>query len=189
MNWPDPSGKVGQHEFDSPSYMDPQLVACLGETRLWFGRRMNFSKPRHPHGDACAVGSGHHSNYSLHLYGIDHVESVLAGCVIRSEGALCLACDFSLHDIPNAYPSDSPTGTPPDPRLLRTTAEMLFDAYLRLERLNIWTGIGLYPLQYNPGFHVDLRPAGHPAYRYRWWRRGAGDYPELTWSAYKSAFL
>jgi len=51
----------------------------------------------------------------------------------------------------------------------------LVDAYLAVEKLGIFNGIGLYPFWTNPGLHLDLRQ--NPA---RWGRNAAGIYVALN---------
>lgn len=51
----------------------------------------------------------------------------------------------------------------------------LIDAYLAVEKLGLFNGVGLYPFWNNPGLHVDLRQK--PA---RWGRNAAGIYVALN---------
>jgi hypothetical protein len=51
----------------------------------------------------------------------------------------------------------------------------LVDAYLAVEKLGLFNGVGLYPFWNNPGLHVDLRQK--PA---RWGRNAAGIYVALN---------
>ncbi len=160
-HWPDPTGRLHWTEFDSPEHIDDAVIFALMATRQAVGPincTRYKSRVLHPHGDAVPPDSTTHSPHSLHRYDYDHVGRKPAS------GFKCLAqdCDFSDQ-----------------------TNEALFETYLRIERLNIWTGIGVYPFWRNKGFHLDLRPRGHTAYGARWFRDQHGRYQPLTWANFK----
>ena len=164
---------ISSAEFERPDDLHPDLVAGLGDTRQWLSRPMNFSRssagtPIHPHGDAVAPDSSSHAPASLHRTGIDHVASYRQGRIVLQADSLCLACDW---DCDSENPDD------------------LFETFLILERLNLWSAIGLYPAWHRPGFHVDLRPSAHPSYRARWFRDGTGEYRALSWANWKEHAL
>ena len=169
-NWPDPSGHIHPYEFRHPNKLHPDLVSGLGETRLHLSRPMYLTqsrsaRPIHPHGDGVPPNSGSHAVASLHKWSIDHTRSAKQGQAVFQGSALARAQDF---DVNTADP------------------EELWEVYLQLERLNLWTGIGLYPAWQRPGFHVDLRERDHPHWGARWYRDAGGTYHRLSWANWKA---
>lgn len=167
--WADPSGFVKEEEFEHPEHCHWQLIEGLGCTRMRINRPMFFSRhrgeERHPSGDAVAPESESHSAYSLHRWGVDHVKSYKRRKVVQAPDRSGLAQDW------DAVLTDRDRNI-----------EALYELYLEVEHLNIWSGIGLYPWWLNPGFHTDLRPPSHPAYGARWIQNGEGIYLPLTWA-------
>ena len=170
MQWP---AHVSPEEFDAPERMDPRLIHGLGETRQWIKRPMTFTqtpkgKARHPHGDAVSPTATSHSTYSLHKWGVNHSMSAERARIYVNPEALGVACDWDCNS---------------------SSVDDLFDIYLLLERMNLWTGIGLYPGWLRKGFHVDLRDEAHPSYRARWFCDFDGNYHKLTWRNWKTEIL
>lgn len=160
MSWSD-LPHVKRAEFLDPDHLDVRVARAAQETREWLRLPMMFSKVgnviRHPHGDAVSTeNSKAHSQFSLHLWGIDHAQSKLDGRWQFDATRMGLAIDW---DCPGAD---------------------LLDVYHAVERLNVWTGIGIYPYWHNPGLHTDLRERRHPDYGARWYVDRAGTYRSLN---------
>ena len=169
--WEHPN--IARAEFSNPDRMDANLVHALQDTRDWIKRPMTFTKSSggviyHPHGDAVDLWSTTHAKASLHKSDCDHDASARSNTTVRLIGALGLAQDW-----------DCGVETP----------EELFEVFLTLERMNTWSGIGLYPHWNRPGFHTDLRSKTHPSTRARWFRIQDGTYFPLTWVNWKSQVM
>lgn len=169
----DRSGKLHPDEFSYPEKMSPALIRGLGETRLWVKRplyatRLTNGTLLHPHGDAVPPEAPSHASFSLHQWGIDHALSKMTNSIVADDRALGLAqdCDFNTAD-----PED------------------LYDLYHALARMNLWTGVGVYPFWNRPGFHLDLRPHRHPSHRSHWLRDERGAYRPMSWKTYKEHVL
>ena len=169
--WEHPN--IARAEFNNPDQMDANLVHALQDTRDWINRPMTFTKSSsgvvyHPHGDAVELWSTSHARGSLHKTRCDHDASARSSTTVRDLDSRGLAQDWDCGI--------------KDP-------EELFDMFLMLERMNTWTGIGLYPHWNRPGFHTDLRASTHPNTRARWFRVQDGTYFPLTWVNWKSHVL
>jgi len=177
----EPSGRISASEFERPAKVDPLVFQAAGETRLALNRPMLFSvfrgSPRHPKGDAVAPNSTAHADDSLHKFDIDHDTSARVSGYRRKLGALCRALDWDCM-VEKRYGVGD----------YNEHALELFEIYLEIERLNLWTGIGLYPTWNNPGFHTDLRSKNHPSYTARWYVSPEGLYKRLSWGDYKADF-
>ena len=164
---------IAREEFNNPNKMDAELVYALQDTRDWISRPMTFTKSSsgvvyHPHGDAVELWSTSHAKGSLHKFDCNHDASAESNTTVRLIGTRGLAQDW-----------DCGVETP----------EELFDVYLKLERMNAWSGIGLYPHWHRPGFHTDLRAKTHPNTRARWFRIQDGTYYPLTWANWKAQVM
>ena len=170
---------VKREEFANPNKMDAALVHALQDTRDWIKRPMIFTKSisdvvYHPHGDAVELWSTSHAKGSLHKFDCDHDASARSNTTVRSIGAKGLAQDWDCKIS--------------DDRWI-CFPEELFDMYLKLERMNLWSGIGIYPHWNRPGFHTDLRAKTHPNTRARWFRVQDGTYYPLTWVNWKAQVM
>ena len=165
----DKSTKVLKAEFAKPDFMDPVLVDSLIQVREHLNRPMTFTQSvsgtvYHPNGDAVGLFSDSHSTFSLHQYHCDHSRSHEIKSTVKGEQFLGKAQDWDCKD--------------------QTPLE-LFETYLDIERLNLFSGIGLYPDWHRKGFHTDIRDKDHRSYGARWFRF-EGDYLPLTWANYKN---
>ena len=169
--WTNP--KVTEVEFSNPNKMAPSLIKTLNETRDWINKPMTFTRSAngtiyHPHGDAVGPWSSSHAKGSLHKFDCDHDRTAEIDNVVVAQNSGGLAQDW-----------DCGIETP----------EELFEVFLTLERMNTWSGIGLYPHWHRPGFHTDLRSKTHPSTRARWFRIQDGTYFPLTWVAWKTQVM
>ena len=125
----DKSTKVLKAEFANPDFMDPVLLDSLIQVREHLNRPMTFTQSvsgtvYHPNGDAVGLFSDSHSTFSLHQYHCNHSRSHEIRSTVKGEQFLGKAQDWDCKD--------------------QTSLE-LFETYLNIERLNLFSGIGLYP--------------------------------------------
>jgi hypothetical protein len=162
---------INPKEFDNPNKIHPKVIEFAAETREWLKRPIYLTYTtngtvRHRNGDAVHPQGTSHSHFSLHKWGIDHSASKRARQLIPNERSLgrAIDCDFNV-----------------------STVAELWEQYLEINKLNLWTGIGVYPMWNNKGFHLDVRDSEHPGYRQHWFRANGLMY-ELTWANFKHFF-
>lgn len=172
-DWPDETGKIHPQEFLNVGRLSPAVIKKLSDTRQILDRPMYFTRSQkgriyHPNGDAVPPDSTSHSTASLHKFGIDHKKSMAKGKIIIKSGYPALAVDWDC-------------GT--------RTIDTLFEVYLTLARQLDWSAIGVYPFWNRPGFHTDLRPRSHPAYRAHWYVGRDNKYKPLRWKTFKKEIM
>jgi len=153
------SDRISPEEFDHPDKLDPRLIDAIGVARERVGLPFTFTKSArgqvyHRNGDACPPESTAHSDYSIHLWGIDHTASYAAKAPIADPDSLAKALDFHVSCPVSEW----------------------WEVVQEVNASFDWGGFGVYPHWNTRGFHVDVREGDHAMYGIRWHQDVEGGY-------------
>lgn len=148
MRWYPPM--ITQEQFSNPDKLDQSIIDLAHRVRTEIAVPMYFSKMGNViynrERDAVPPDSTSHTGFSLHKYGIDHIESYKQNRIVLNDKILGKALDFHVK--------------------ITSPADFV-DIVLDIIKVEI-PGLGIYP-QWN-GFHIDVRGQSHPSYGAKWIR-------------------